>query len=80
MPALKDGCEAYRAGYNPRFIFVIGTKRHFKRFVARRDGKLENMRPGSVISDKFSRVDCPEFYMQAHNPIKVRRLAVVPHG
>ncbi|KAH7728981.1 WAGO-3 protein [Aphelenchoides avenae] len=70
LPALKAGCEDYREGYKPRFVFVIGTKRHFKRFMVERDGRLDNMLPGSVVEEKFTRTDCTEFYMQSHNPIQ----------
>ncbi|KAH7728887.1 CSR-1 protein [Aphelenchoides avenae] len=70
LPALKAGCEDYRRGYHPKFVFVIGTKRHFKRFMVERNGRLENMAPGSVVEEKFTRTDCPEFYMQSHYPIQ----------
>lgn len=40
-------------------MFVIGTKRHFKRFMVERNGRLENMAPGSVVEEKFTRTDCP---------------------
>ena len=26
--------------------------------------------PGSVIATKYVRVDCPEFFMQSHYPLK----------
>jgi hypothetical protein len=70
LPALQDGCELYCKGYKPKFVFVIGTKRHYKRFMVERNGRIENMAPGSVVEEKFTRTDCPEFYMQSHFPIQ----------
>jgi hypothetical protein len=70
LTALQDGCELYCKGYKPKFVFVIATKRHFKRFMVERNGRLENMAPGSVVEEKFTRTDCPEFYMQSHFPIQ----------
>lgn len=68
---MKAGCAEYDVNYNPKFIFVIGTKRHFKKFFALRNGRFENLAPGSVICDKFVRADCPEFFMMSHYPLKV---------
>lgn len=30
MVALKEGCRMYDEAYTPKFMFVVGTKRHFK--------------------------------------------------
>lgn len=68
---MKAGCTQYNEKYQPKFIFVIGTKRHFKKFFAYRNGRLENLSPGSVINKKFIRADCPEFFMMSHYPLKV---------
>jgi len=71
LKAIRDGCREYDPAYQPKFCFVIGTKRHFKKFFAlNAQGAVENLEPGSVIGSKVVRVDCPEFYMQSHCPLK----------
>ncbi|KAI1707446.1 piwi domain-containing protein [Ditylenchus destructor] len=70
LEAIRKGCRMASSTYNPEITFVIGTKRHFKRFFAVRDGRVENLAPGSVITEKFVRADCPEFFMQSHFPLK----------
>jgi len=70
MKALRRGCEIFQQGYQPKFVYVIGTKRHFKKFFVVTQTGLENMRPGSVVATKFVREDCPEFFMQSHFPLK----------
>ncbi len=74
MSALRKGCQLFKQTYEPRFVFVIGTKRHFKKFFVKTAGGLENMKPCSVVSKKFVREDCPELFMQSHYPLKVRSL------
>jgi len=72
LAAIKLGCtDKYGDAYRPKFIVVIGTKRHFKRFFTFRDGSFQNLDPGSVIAEKFVREDVPEFFMQSHYPLKV---------
>lgn len=71
LKAIKRGCLQYSGGtYLPQILFVIGTKRHFKKFFANRNGAFQNLAPGSVITDRFTREDCPEFFMQSHYPLK----------
>ena len=70
MEAIKHGCYQYDADYKPKFIFVIGTKRHFKKFFTIRDGRVGNLDPGSVIAETMVREDVPEFFMQSHYPLK----------
>lgn len=70
LEAIRRGCTMACATYKPQITFVIGTKRHFKKFFAMRDGRIENLAPGSVITEKFVRADCPEFFMQSHYPLK----------
>ena len=71
MKALRRGCEIFQQGYEPKFVYVIGTKRHFKKFFVETPNGLINMHPGSVVATKFVREDCPEFFMQSHYPLKV---------
>lgn len=67
---MREGCKQYNFNYNPKFVYVIGTKRHFKKFFAVHE-RIENLMPGSVIATKFVREDCPEFFMMSHYPLKV---------
>lgn len=77
MPALKEGCKEYDPDYNPKFIFIIATKRHNKRFFAiAPDGRADSLEPGSVIDSGAVRQDVPEFFMQSHYPLQVRLLKV----
>lgn len=71
MEAIKTGCILYDESYKPKFMFVIGTKRHFKKFFMERDGGVVNLTPGSVVNEKIVRPDLPEFFMQSHFPLKV---------
>ncbi|KAL3101146.1 hypothetical protein niasHS_001606 [Heterodera schachtii] len=70
MSALKMGCMDYDESYKPKFMFVVGTKRHFKKFFMVHDGTVVNLTPGSVINEKMVRPDIPEFFMQSHYPKK----------
>ena len=77
LPALKEGCKDFCPTYNPKFIFVIATKRHNKRFFAMTpDGRADNLEPGSVIDSGAVRQDVPEFFMQSHYPLQVRILKI----
>lgn len=67
---MREGCRMYRRNYFPKFVYVIGTKRHFKKFFVQHN-RIENLTPGSVISTKFVREDCPEFFLMSHFPLKV---------
>ncbi|KAH7728470.1 piwi domain-containing protein [Aphelenchoides avenae] len=70
-PAIQAGCNMYRAGYRPQFVFVISSKRHSKRFFSINDsGRFENPMPGSVVDEKVVRPDVTEFFMQPHKPLK----------
>uniref|UniRef100_A0A914GSD4 Piwi domain-containing protein n=1 Tax=Globodera rostochiensis TaxID=31243 RepID=A0A914GSD4_GLORO len=70
MSALKMGCMDYDDSYKPKFMFVVGTKRHFKKFFMVHDNTVVNLTPGSVINEKMVRPDIPEFFMQSHYPKK----------
>jgi len=70
MDALRRGCRLHHPNYEPKFAYIIGTKRHFKKFFSQQSGRVENLTPGSCISNKFVREDCPEFFMMSHYPLK----------
>jgi len=75
LPALKKGCTDYSPGYHPKFVFVIVSKRHQKRFFNQQSGKggeaiMINPTPGAVIDKKMVRPDVHEFWMQSHRPLK----------
>ncbi|KAH7719467.1 piwi domain-containing protein [Aphelenchoides avenae] len=71
LPAIKAGCERYRPGYCPKFVFVVSNKHHSKKFFRVADGgRLENPLPGTVVDRGAVRPDLDEFFMQAHKPLK----------
>uniref|UniRef100_A0A914KTD7 Piwi domain-containing protein n=1 Tax=Meloidogyne incognita TaxID=6306 RepID=A0A914KTD7_MELIC len=72
LTAIKSGFELHNPKYMPKFVLVIGSKRHFKKFFAVGNDvdKAENMPPGSIIQEKVVRPDVFEFYLQSHFPIK----------
>jgi hypothetical protein len=70
LEAFKLGCLKYDENYKPKLMFVVGTKRHYKKFFTTREGQVVNLTPGSVINEKIVRPDLPEFFMQSHYPIK----------
>nr|CAD2172651.1 unnamed protein product [Meloidogyne enterolobii] len=70
LEAFKIGCLHYDENYKPKFMFVVGTKRHFKKFFMVHEDKIVNLTPGSVINEKIVRPELPEFFMQSHFPIK----------
>ncbi|KAH7715610.1 WAGO-3 protein [Aphelenchoides avenae] len=86
VPALREGCHEYRHDYNPKIVFGICTKRHNKRPMELKGGKLVNMPPGSVVDGSLhspgtlgiERADCPEFYMLAHSAIRPNQSTAKP--
>jgi hypothetical protein len=71
MEAFRIGCMRFDESYKPKFMFVIGTKRHFKKFFMVHEGRVVNQTPGAVVNEKVVRPDLPEFFMQSHHPLKV---------
>uniref|UniRef100_A0A914IDR2 Piwi domain-containing protein n=1 Tax=Globodera rostochiensis TaxID=31243 RepID=A0A914IDR2_GLORO len=75
LRALKAGCYEYDQRYTPKFVMIVGTKRHYKKFFAEdeHDGGrsfAQNLVPGSVIQEKVCRADITEFFLQPHAPIQ----------
>uniref|UniRef100_A0A1I8BJK9 Piwi domain-containing protein n=1 Tax=Meloidogyne hapla TaxID=6305 RepID=A0A1I8BJK9_MELHA len=73
LEAIHIGCKEYDPGYRPRFLLIVGTKRHFKKFFIENGPRLTNsanLPPGSVIDQQVVRADLTEFYMQPHVPLK----------
>lgn len=70
LPAIQRGFHDFDPEYKPKFLFVICTKGHHKRFFEGQRGDFSNPQAGSFIEDKFTRPDCIEFFMQCHNAIK----------
>lgn len=64
-------------------MFVVGTKRHFKKLFLEKEGRLQNVPPGSVVDGSLQRdgclgidrPDCPEMYITAHAPVRVSSLS-----
>nr|CAD2166759.1 unnamed protein product [Meloidogyne enterolobii] len=73
LEAIRIGCKEYDPSYRPRFLLIVGTKRHFKKFFIENGPRLTdsaNLPPGSVIDQQIVRADLTEFYMQPHVPLK----------
>ncbi|KAK0415509.1 hypothetical protein QR680_011982 [Steinernema hermaphroditum] len=68
--AIKNGAEAYKKGYKPKFLLVTTTKRHQKRFFAETQNGVDNPMPLTVVDETVVRADLTEFFMQAHKAIK----------
>uniref|UniRef100_A0A915DKG8 Piwi domain-containing protein n=1 Tax=Ditylenchus dipsaci TaxID=166011 RepID=A0A915DKG8_9BILA len=47
LKAIKRGSAEFDSEYHPKFVFVIGTKRHFKKFFTFHEGIFQNLAPGS---------------------------------
>uniref|UniRef100_A0AC34G0P7 Piwi domain-containing protein n=1 Tax=Panagrolaimus sp. ES5 TaxID=591445 RepID=A0AC34G0P7_9BILA len=70
LPAIRQGFADFDPTYQPKFVFVICTKRHHKRFFEGSNNIFQNPQAGSFVENKFTRPDCIEFYMQCHKAIK----------
>lgn len=76
LEAIRQGCEKYAAGYKPKLVFIIGTKRHYKRiyegfYDGSRDSKVYNLPPGSVVTDqRICRADVDQVFVLAHSPFR----------
>lgn len=46
MSALRAGCQLYDPHYHPQFAYVVGTKRHLKKFFEIKNNSVENLTPG----------------------------------
>ncbi|KAI6186858.1 Piwi domain-containing protein [Aphelenchoides besseyi] len=78
LPAIRSGVfagikrTAESANFRPKITLVIATKEHIKRFFREPEPNrtLYNTCPGDIISGKVTRTDVPEFFAQAHHPLK----------
>ncbi|KAF7634068.1 hypothetical protein Mgra_00006486 [Meloidogyne graminicola] len=71
LQAIRVGCKDYDPNYDPKFLLVVGTKRHSKKFfIDKGPRQIENLPPGSVIDTQIVRSDLTEFYLQPHVPLK----------
>jgi eukaryotic translation initiation factor 2C len=70
LPAIREGFKDFDPKYKPKFVFIICTKRHHKRFFEGSKGDFANPQAGSFVENKFTRPDLIEFYMQCHKAIK----------
>ncbi|KAI6189405.1 Germ cell-expressed protein R06C7.1 [Aphelenchoides bicaudatus] len=67
MKELKD---ENLAKTHPKITFIVGTKRHNKRFFHFENGEISNTRPGDVVDTEVIRQDgISEFFLQTHHPI-----------
>lgn len=68
MEVFRLACNKFSRGYNPRFVLIVATKSHIKRFFKQ---NYKNIDISSVIDRNVVRNTVSEFYMQSANPIKV---------
>jgi len=70
--AIKQACYSFSTKFRPKFIMCIVDKKHHKRFFTgnRKDVKIDNLTPSSVVDSKVVRPDIQEFYLQSHKPLK----------
>ena len=61
--------------YNPKFAFIVVTKRISTRFVAERGGNHVNPPPGSVVDKGFTKKRWYDFYLVSQS---VRQGTVAP--
>ncbi|KAI6205223.1 hypothetical protein M3Y94_00768400 [Aphelenchoides besseyi] len=76
LPAIRAGwrqgvpANSATANLNCKITFVVCTKQHNKRFYRDNGKDITNTCPGDVIDSSVTRSDQPEFYLQAHYPLK----------
>ncbi|KAI6174054.1 Protein argonaute-2 [Aphelenchoides besseyi] len=76
LPAIRLGVieglkrTAENANVQPKITLIVATKEHFKRFFRGNSQQVSNTSPGDIISGKITRSDVPEFFAQAHHPLK----------
>ncbi|KAH7726422.1 piwi domain-containing protein [Aphelenchoides avenae] len=70
LPAIRQGCLDFNANFKPRFVLIIVSKRHNKRFWAKQGNRTVDTEPGSVVDTKIVRADVKEFYLQSHARLK----------
>jgi hypothetical protein len=55
----------------PKITFVIGTRRHNKRyFRLEPNGSVVSTKPEDVVNGTVTRQDIPEFFLQSHFPLQ----------
>ncbi|TKR61781.1 hypothetical protein L596_028845 [Steinernema carpocapsae] len=71
MASIRRGAAMIKEGYKPKFLLVVATKRHQKRFfIDKSNGEVDNSMPLTVIDHTVVRPDVTEFFMQSHKAIK----------
>uniref|UniRef100_A0A9J2PLL4 Piwi domain-containing protein n=1 Tax=Ascaris lumbricoides TaxID=6252 RepID=A0A9J2PLL4_ASCLU len=76
LDAIKVGIRNYiehsqkPTAREPKYVVVIATKRHNKRFFEMRNGQMTNTQPGTVVDHTVTRADVTEVFMQSHRVIQ----------
>ncbi|KAI1728077.1 piwi domain-containing protein [Ditylenchus destructor] len=77
LKAIKRGFDDVDPDYDPKIMYIVCTKRHFKRmFKKLQNGSIDNPDPGSVLQDPFNSHYAKEVWMQAHKAIQGTAKAV----
>ncbi|CAJ0927231.1 unnamed protein product, partial [Mesorhabditis belari] len=70
--ALREACDEYLHGYNPKFVVIICTKRHNKRFAkiekSAQNWAISNPDALTVVDRNVVRTDLTEIFIQSHHP------------
>uniref|UniRef100_A0A914CB47 Piwi domain-containing protein n=1 Tax=Acrobeloides nanus TaxID=290746 RepID=A0A914CB47_9BILA len=70
LKTIKQAFYEFDPSYKPKFVMIISTKDHNKRFGKLEGQKVVNAEPGTVVDTKYNRADCLEFFMLAHHPLQ----------
>lgn len=73
LPAIREGFKDFKADYRPKFVVVVVSKRHWKRFFLQQGNRINETEPGTVIDTKIVRADMDEFYLQSHRALLVSK-------
>ncbi|KAI1727141.1 piwi domain-containing protein [Ditylenchus destructor] len=77
LESIKRGFADVDPEYDPKIMYIVCTKRHFKRlFKKLPNGNVENADPGSVLQDPFNSHYAKEVWIQAHKAIQGTAKAV----
>jgi eukaryotic translation initiation factor 2C len=76
MTKLREACQSINAAYKPAITFVVVQKRHHTRLFATeqrdRNGKAENVPPGTVVDSAIVTRSLFDFFLCSHVGIQVR--------
>ena len=76
MTKLREACQSINVAYKPAITFVVVQKRHHTRLFATeqrdRNGKAENVPPGTVVDSAIVTRSLFDFFLCSHVGIQVK--------